>query len=45
VVERSGKAECRESGTLRLAWEVGVVMLPSTPTSSTKVLFKVNYEY
>jgi elongation factor G len=33
VVERSGKAECRESGTLRLAWEVGVVMLPSTPTS------------
>jgi Fur family ferric uptake transcriptional regulator len=31
VVERSGKAECRESGTLRLAWEVGVVMLKHDP--------------
>jgi len=25
-------AECRESGTLRSEWEVGVVKLPSTPT-------------
>jgi hypothetical protein len=34
VVERSGKAECRESGTLRLAWEVGVVMLKHDPYQS-----------